>query len=161
MLRAAGVAARMDREGVLHSGLDLAFAGRTLRIDLQGLTGGRTVTVYGRTEVARDLYDALDAAGATIVHEAEDVALHDIDTDRPLDNLPQARRGGAAGRLFLAGDAAHIVPPTGAKGLNLAASDVHYLGRPLIAHFRDGDESGLTAYSRIALRRRGWMTVGC
>jgi p-hydroxybenzoate 3-monooxygenase len=68
-------------------------------------------------------------------------------------------------RLFLAGDAAHIVPPTGAKGLNLAASDVYYLSRALIAYFSSGDESGLDAYSQRALARvwkaerfSWWMT---
>jgi p-hydroxybenzoate 3-monooxygenase len=57
------------------------------------------------------------------------------------------------GRLFLAGDAAHIVPPTGAKGLNLAISDVFYLQRALIAHFRNGDDRYLDSYSDMALRR--------
>jgi p-hydroxybenzoate 3-monooxygenase len=57
------------------------------------------------------------------------------------------------GRLFLAGDAAHIVPPTGAKGLNLAISDVFYLQRALIAHFRHGDHRYLDGYSDMALRR--------
>jgi p-hydroxybenzoate 3-monooxygenase len=57
------------------------------------------------------------------------------------------------GRLFLAGDAAHIVPPTGAKGLNLAASDVAYLSDALIAHFRSGDDSLLDAYQAKALAR--------
>ncbi|MCC6379385.1 MAG: 4-hydroxybenzoate 3-monooxygenase [Burkholderiales bacterium] len=57
------------------------------------------------------------------------------------------------GRLFLAGDAAHIVPPTGAKGLNLAASDVHYLSRALEAHYRHGRDDLLEAYSRTALQR--------
>lgn len=57
------------------------------------------------------------------------------------------------GRLFLAGDAAHIVPPTGAKGLNLAASDVHYLSEALIAHYERQDESGLENYSKTALAR--------
>ena len=56
-------------------------------------------------------------------------------------------------RLYLAGDAAHIVPPTGAKGLNLAVSDVHYLSRGFIAHFNDDDESLLDSYSETALRR--------
>ena len=57
------------------------------------------------------------------------------------------------GRLFLAGDAAHIVPPTGAKGLNLAASDIHFLSRALIAYFKQGDKTGLEDYSRKALAR--------
>jgi p-hydroxybenzoate 3-monooxygenase len=69
------------------------------------------------------------------------------------------------GRLFLAGDAAHIVPPTGAKGLNLAASDIQYLASALIERYRSGDETGLEAYSARALARvwkaerfSWWMT---
>ncbi|MBX3619752.1 MAG: 4-hydroxybenzoate 3-monooxygenase [Rhizobacter sp.] len=62
------------------------------------------------------------------------------------------------GRLFLAGDAAHIVPPTGAKGLNLAASDVYYLAHGLIEHYRDKRDAGLDAYSGRALRRV-WKAV--
>lgn len=57
------------------------------------------------------------------------------------------------GRLFLAGDAAHIVPPTGAKGLNLAASDVAYLSNALIGYFKRGEESGLLGYEAKALAR--------
>lgn len=57
------------------------------------------------------------------------------------------------GNLFLAGDSAHIVPPTGAKGLNLAVSDVYYLSRGLAAHFNAGDDSGLEEYSQTALGR--------
>jgi p-hydroxybenzoate 3-monooxygenase len=71
----------------------------------------------------------------------------------------------AHGRLFLAGDAAHIVPPTGAKGLNLAASDVHYLSRALVARFKDNDDTllagyGATATARVwkAERFSWWMT---
>ncbi|MFN3630653.1 MAG: FAD-dependent monooxygenase, partial [Casimicrobiaceae bacterium] len=62
------------------------------------------------------------------------------------------------GRLFLCGDAAHIVPPTGAKGLNLAASDVAYLGRALSRYYREGDRRALAAYSETALRRV-WSSV--
>ncbi|MEL6647074.1 MAG: 4-hydroxybenzoate 3-monooxygenase [Pseudomonadota bacterium] len=61
------------------------------------------------------------------------------------------------GRLFLAGDAAHIVPPTGAKGLNTAAGDVHYLFRALMQHYADGDDQGLERYSETALKRV-WKT---
>ncbi len=57
------------------------------------------------------------------------------------------------GRLFLCGDAAHIVPPTGAKGLNLAVSDVYYLSRALTARYRDNDETQLARYSETALAR--------
>ncbi|MGP1255885.1 MAG: 4-hydroxybenzoate 3-monooxygenase [Kiloniellales bacterium] len=57
------------------------------------------------------------------------------------------------GRLFLCGDAAHIVPPTGAKGLNLAASDVHYLYEALVAYYSDGTQAGLDSYSAAALAR--------
>jgi len=70
------------------------------------------------------------------------------------------------GRLFLAGDAAHIVPPTGAKGLNLAASDVRYLFDALVEHYKDGSSAGLDAYSERALKRiwkaerfSWWMTT--
>jgi p-hydroxybenzoate 3-monooxygenase len=69
------------------------------------------------------------------------------------------------GRLFLAGDAAHIVPPTGAKGLNLAASDVHYLSSALVEFYQSGTSAGLDAYSDRALARvwqaerfSWWMT---
>ena len=70
------------------------------------------------------------------------------------------------GRLFLAGDAAHIVPPTGARGLNTAASDIHYLYHALVEHYLDRDDRGLDAYSDKALARvwKGqrfswWMTM--
>ena len=61
------------------------------------------------------------------------------------------------GRLFLVGDAAHIVPPTGAKGLNLAIADVHYLSEALVAHYREQDDSLLESYSATALDRV-WKT---
>src|SRR5204863_7127705 len=57
------------------------------------------------------------------------------------------------GRLLLAGDAGHIVPPTGAKGLNLAATDVKYLASALIEHYQDGSDAGLDTYSERCLRR--------
>jgi p-hydroxybenzoate 3-monooxygenase len=57
------------------------------------------------------------------------------------------------GRMFLAGDAAHIVPPTGAKGLNLAATDVKYLASALIEYFKEGSEAGIDHYSERCLRR--------
>jgi p-hydroxybenzoate 3-monooxygenase len=69
------------------------------------------------------------------------------------------------GRLFLAGDAAHIVPPTGARGLNSAASDIYYLYHAMIDHYKKGDDAGLEGYSEKALARvwkaqrfSWWMT---
>ena len=293
-LRRIDVGARLDREGQVHAGVNLAFGGRMERIDLEGLTGGKVVTVYGQTEVTRDLYEARDAMGGTIVDEAEDVMPHDLTTDTPSlsyrkgedrfriecdfvaacdgfhgvgrqslpagifktyekvypfgwlgilsrtkpanheliygnhergfvlcsmrserlsryyvqvsadeevgdwsderfwtelrkrlpDNVAGSIEQGASieksltplrsfvveplshGRLFLAGDAGHIVPPTGAKGLNLAASDVHYLSEGLIDYYRSGNECGLRDYSCKALRRiwkaerfSWWMTM--
>ncbi len=293
LMRRAEVAARMDRDGQVHTGVNIAYQEDRLRIDLAGLTGGKTVMVYGQTEVTRDLYAARDALGGVVIHEAESVTPHDLDSDQPYltftkdgaeerldcdfvigcdgyhgvsrrcipkdvlrtfervypfgwlgvlsqtppvnEELIYARhdsgfalcslRGprlsryyvqvkadespddwsdadfwqrlkttipadvaarlvtGRAieksvaplrsfvaeplrwGRLFLAGDAAHIVPPTGAKGLNLAASDIHYLSEALIAWYGAGDDSGLENYSQRALKRiwkaerfSWWMT---
>ena len=281
LLDEAGVGSRMHREGLVHGGFDLLFKGARHRIDMQALTGGRQVMVYGQTEVTRDLMDARAAAGLTTVYEASEVSVHDFDGERPRvryvsqgqqhelicdfiagcdgfhgvcrasvpagaitefekvypfgwlgvladvppvsheliyantergfalcsmrsatrsryyvqcpvsDSLsswsddafwaelrlrldPQARdqlvtgpsieksiaplRSFVAepmrfGRMFLAGDAAHIVPPTGAKGLNLAASDVKYLSTALIEHYRDKSAAGIDSYSERCLRR--------
>jgi p-hydroxybenzoate 3-monooxygenase len=294
LMREAQVAERMDREGEVHHGFDIAYAGSLHHVDLAGLTGGHTVMVYGQTEVTRNLYEARDRLGGTVIHEAEDVAPHGIETDAPfltyrlggethridcdfiigcdgfhgvsrsampvgvlktfervyrigwlgvlsptppvsdeliyanhergfalcslrsrvlsryyiqvaLDDgsdawpddrfweelkrrLPDKVSGrlvtGASieksiaplrsfvaepmrwGRLFLAGDAAHIVPPTGAKGLNTAASDIYYLYHALIDHYERGDDAGLDRYSERALARvwkaerfSWWMTT--
>ena len=284
LLNSVGVGARLQREGLVHGGVALGFGGTQHRIDLHKLTG-KHVTVYGQTEVTRDLMDARAGAGLTTVYEAENVALHDFDTDHPrvsytkdgvthevlcdfiagcdgyhgisrasvpadalrtyeriypfgwlgvLSDTPPVseeliyanhERGFALcsmrshtrsryyvqcslddkvenwsddafwdelrrrlapeaaetlvtgpsieksiaplrsfvaepmrfGRLFLAGDAAHIVPPTGAKGLNLAASDVHYLSRALI-EFYAGSQAGINNYSDTCLRRV-WKAV--
>ena len=280
VLRDAGVGERMDREGGVHDGTGIAWAGRgRLLIDTRKYAD-RPVMMYGQTQLTEDLYAARDATGGEIIDEAEDVALHDIEGDSPyvtyrkhdhtlrldceyiagcdgfhgisrhaipadvlrifekeypfgwlgimsetpplpvptychhergfalvskrkamlsrhyiqcpLDTdladwpddrfweelklrLPQDMaeqlvtgptieksiaplRSFVAepmqyGRLFLAGDAAHIVPPTGAKGLNLAISDVHYLSRGLIAHYDDNSDEFLERYSETALRR--------
>ena len=294
MLDEAGVSARLHAEGLVHAGIEISWAGGRQRVDLNGLTGGKNVIIYGQTEVTRDLMAARAASGATSVYNAEDVSVHDFDGDRPMvryrhggedheltcdfiagcdgfhgvcrPSVPTAAirtfereypfgwlgvlsdtppvsdeliyvshaRGFALcsmrshtrsryylqcslserveqwpdelfwaelkrrldpraaadlvtgpsieksiaplrsfvaepmrfGRLFLAGDAAHIVPPTGAKGLNLAASDVRYLFDGLVDHYRDGRSSGLDAYSERALKRvwkaerfSWWMTT--
>jgi p-hydroxybenzoate 3-monooxygenase len=285
LIEEAGAADRLHREGLVHDGIEIAFEGSRRRIDFKALTG-RTVTVYGQTEVTRDLMEARAAIGAPTVYEALDVALFDLESERPVvryrkdgedceigcdyvagcdgahgvgrRSIPERalrtyervypfgwlgvlvdqppisheliyvnhRRGFALcsmrsttrsryylqcrldehvedwpdekfweeltrrldpviaknlrtgesieksvaplrsfvaepmrhGRLFLAGDAAHIVPPTGAKGLNLAASDVAYLSRALIRRYETGSSDGLDAYPQKALARV-WKAV--
>lgn len=294
ILRAAKVGERMDVEGQIHHGFDISNNGERMHIDLDGLTGGKTVMVYGQTEVTRDLYEARRKMDGKVINEAKDVALHDLKTDAPyvtytkdgqsyridcdyvagcdgfhgvsrqsipldvrreyervypfgwlgilsetppvseeliycrhdrgfalcsmrnpmlsryyiqcsLDDKPEDWSDEAFweelkkrmpedaanklvtgpsieksiaplrsfvseplsyGRLFLAGDAGHIVPPTGAKGLNLAASDIHYLSEAFTAFYASGDEVPLSKYSETALKRiwkamrfSWWMTT--
>ena len=286
LLRTAGVGERMDREGLVHGGFHLAFAGRMEYIDMQKLTGGSSVMVYGQTEVTRDLIETRLSDGGIIEFEAPAVAIeyfldgkpriiyekngqhrelgcdfvagcdgyHGISrksagqdnlreferiypfgwlgilsdvppVDRELiytnhergfalcsmrshtrsrfyiqcdltdhvdnwtddafwDELRRRLPESAAqklvtgprlemsiaplrsfvaepmrfGSLLLAGDAAHIVPPTGAKGLNLAASDIHYLSRALIAYYGEKRTDLLDRYSDTCLRRV-WKAV--
>jgi p-hydroxybenzoate 3-monooxygenase len=282
MLDECGLGARMHREGLAHHGIELLFKGARHRIDLNGLTGGKSVMVYGQTEVTHDLMDARKAEGLATVYETGDsVSLHGFDGSSPkvryvkdgktheiecdfiagcdgyhgasrasvpagalktytkdypfgwlgiLADVPpvsheliyaNTERGFALcsmrsptrsryyvqvplqekveawsddafwvelrkrldvearehlvtgpsieksiaplrsfvaepmrfGRLFLAGDAAHIVPPTGAKGLNLAATDVKYLSAAFIEHYRHNSDSGIDDYSRKCLGR--------
>ena len=280
LLREVGVSARMDREGLVHDGFSLAFAGRRERIDMHDLTGSG-VMIYGQTEVTRDLIQARLEAGGVIEFDAPVLAVEDYSSSRPRivyekegirhellcdfvagcdgyhgvarKSVPQDRltlfektypfgwlgilsdvppvdeeliyashtRGFALcsmrsptrsryyvqcklddhvdnwsddafwdelrrrlpdetaqtlitgprlemsiaplrsfvaepmrfGNLFLAGDAAHIVPPTGAKGLNLAASDVYYLSRALTSFYAERRTDLLDRYSETALRR--------
>ena len=292
LLRKAGAGERMDREGFIHGGTLLAAEGRKFRIDFDGLIG-KSVMVYGQTEVTRDLYDARDRMDGKIIHDVDGTTIHSADTDTPYvtfvkdgteqrvdcewvagcdgfhgvsrktipdsvlrqyekvypfgwlgilsetppvddeliyanhergfalcsmrnanlsryyiqapvddplekwsddafwDELRRRLPAEAAdrmvtgpsieksiaplrsfiaepmrwGRLFLVGDAAHIVPPTGAKGLNLAASDVHYLSNALIRFYVENDFDGIESYSANALARvwkasrfSWWMT---
>lgn len=292
LLDEVGVSERLHHDGLVHHGIELAFGGARHRIDMTKATG-KTVTVYGQTEVTRDLMDARVAAGLTTIYDADNVSLHDFDGDQPrvryvkdgvthevacdfiagcdgfhgvsrqsvsqdalklfervypfgwlgllsetppvspeliynnhergfalcsmrsshrsryylqcalddhIDNWsddrfwdelkrrldPEAVDHLVTGpsieksiaplrsfvaepmrfvRLFLAGDAAHIVPPTGAKGLNLAASDVHYLSTALREFYAEKSHAGIDDYSRRALGRvwkaerfSWWMT---
>jgi p-hydroxybenzoate 3-monooxygenase len=285
LLDELGIAARLHREGLVHDGVEFAFGGARHRIDMKQATG-KVVTIYGQTEVTRDLMEARDRCGLTTVYEAEDVRPHDFDTDHPrvtyvkdgisheiacdfiagcdgfhgvsrasvkpsaietfervypfgwlgilsdtppvsheliytnhargfalctmrtmqrsryylqcplddhvdqwpderfwdelkrrldqkaVDNLvtgPSIEKSIAPlrsfvaepmrfGRMFLAGDAAHIVPPTGAKGLNLAASDVHYLSQGLREYYDEKSSAGIDGYSERALARV-WKAV--
>lgn len=279
-LREAGVADRLDREGLVHDGFELAFDGNRHRICLNDLTG-KSVTVYGQTEVTRDLIEARLAAGGEIVFEASNVTPVDVTSSRPkvhydhdghdheiscdfiagcdgfhgisrqtipedmrrdfkrvypfgwlgvLADVPPvadeliyasgdrgfalcSMRSGSRsryyiqcsmdeevgdwsdeafwdelalrigpetaanlvrgpsieksiaplrsyvcepmryGNLLLAGDAAHIVPPTGAKGLNLAIADVRLLHRALESRYQKNSSDALDAYSATALTR--------
>jgi 2-polyprenyl-6-methoxyphenol hydroxylase-like FAD-dependent oxidoreductase len=83
LLDEAGVGKRMHAEGLVHGGFDMLYAGQRHRIDLNGLTGGKNVMVYGQTEVTRDLMDARQAAGLPTVYEAGNVQVHDYDTTHP------------------------------------------------------------------------------
>ncbi|NYS62101.1 4-hydroxybenzoate 3-monooxygenase [Vreelandella salicampi] len=294
LLREAGVDQRMDEEGEVHDGVELAVENRRVRVDLAGLTGGKTVMVYGQTEVTRDLMEARDAIGATTIYETDNVQPHDLKSDHPyvtfekdgethrldcdyiagcdgfhgisrksipeghikefekvypfgwlglLSDTPpvadeliyaQHERGFALcsmrsrtrsryyiqvaldekvedwsderfwdelkrripdevaaklvtgpsieksiaplrsfvvepmqyGNLFLVGDAAHIVPPTGAKGLNLAASDVNTLYRLMVKVYQEGRTDLIANYSQTCLKRiwkaerfSWWMTT--
>ena len=279
-LEDAGVADRLHREGLPHEGFDLAFDGDRHRIDIKALTG-KTVTVYGQTEVTKDLFARRTAEGQVFFFDVADVALSDLKSATPcvhfshqgapvtiacdyiagcdgfhgvsrqaipadvlktfervypfgwlgimVDRPPVSHeliyanhaRGFALasmrsetrsryyvqcdvtddvanwsddrfweelalrlgpeaaanlktgpafeksiaplrsfvaepmryGALFLAGDAAHIVPPTGAKGLNLAVADIRILSRALIAHYRDGNDHHIDTYSETVLKR--------
>ena len=281
LLREAGVAQRMDSEGLVHHGVEFIFDGKRIPVALSELTGGKRVMVYGQTEVTRDLMQARSDCGAPTIYGVQQVDIHDAKSDRPfvtfekegekcriecdfiagcdgfhgvsrqsiprdvireyesiwpfgwlglladtppvnpeliyahhergfvlcsqrsltrsryylqvplseqVDSWSDERFWGELkrrlpdelamklvtghsleksiaplrsyvvepmqyGKLFLVGDAAHIVPPTGAKGLNLAASDVHYLWRILTQYYQHGRNDLLATYSRLALNR--------
>ena len=102
MLRAAGVGDRLDRLGQPHRGTLIAAEDRSFRIDFEALTG-QTVTVYGQTEVTRDLYEARDALGGTILHEVEGTAIEGADTDAPAITLRHRGRDLRIACDFVAG----------------------------------------------------------
>src|SRR5690606_32228962 len=83
LLREAGVSERMESEGIEHDGFEMALDGRRVRIDLKRLTSGKSVMVYGQTEVTRDLMAARAASGLTTLYEVPDVALHELKGESP------------------------------------------------------------------------------
>lgn len=103
-----GLDARLKREGIVEAGFNLAADDRLVRIDITKLTG-RHVTVYGQTELTRDLMDAASARGLTVIYEAADVALHDLESDAPFVTYVQ---GGETRRI----DAAFIAGCDGSHG---------------------------------------------
>ena len=83
LLDEAGVGQRMHQEGLVHGGFDLLFKGERHRIDMNKLTGGKNVMVYGQTELTRDLMDARRDLGLPTVYEANNVQVHDFETAKP------------------------------------------------------------------------------
>ena len=103
LLREHGLAERLDREGLVHHGIELRFDRRAHRIPLSDLADGRAITIYGQQEVVKDLIAARLAAGGPIEFEVTDVTLSGIDSDRP---TVRYRQGGAEHELvcdFIAG----------------------------------------------------------
>src|SRR5918912_3145276 len=83
LLNETGVGDRMNREGMVHHGIELRFGGQGHRIDMYELTGGRAITVYGQHEVVKDLIAARLDAGGQILFEAEAVSVHDLESQKP------------------------------------------------------------------------------
>lgn len=102
MLRSAGVGARMDAEGFVHDGTIITAHGTTVHIDFKRLTG-KSVMIYGQTEVTHDLYDALDRIGAPVLHEVDNVQIHDADSDAPHVIFEQGGRSQRIDCDFIAG----------------------------------------------------------
>ncbi|MEM7021636.1 MAG: 4-hydroxybenzoate 3-monooxygenase [Pseudomonadota bacterium] len=101
-LRAAGLGSRVANEGLVHGGFDLAANGRTFRIAIDELTG-KQVTVYGQTEVTKDLMEAHEVARTEMHHEASDVTLHDLESDAPSVTFTKAGESFRIEADFIAG----------------------------------------------------------
>ena len=97
LMREAQCGERMDREGEIHKGFHIAHDGALDHVDLHKYSGGNSVMVYGQTELTRDLYEARDRLGGNVVHNAEDVALHDLKSDAPYVTY---RNGDSVQRVF-------------------------------------------------------------
>ena len=83
VFRDVGLTERLEREGLVHHGIELRFLGRGHRIPLSELTGGRTITIYGQNRVVEDLIAARRDAGGTLLYAVSDVSLHDLESERP------------------------------------------------------------------------------
>ena len=119
-LEEANVAGRLHREGLVHEGIEIAARGERHRIDFKALVG-KSVVVYGQTEVTRDLMDARRAAGAKTVYEAEDVSLHGFDGERP---TVRYRHDGATREIG-------VSPPGEIVVGNAAGVEASWRGKPL------------------------------
>lgn len=95
LLREAGVAQRMDSEGLVHHGVEFIFDGKRIPVALSELTGGKSVMVYGQTEVTRDLMQARNDCGAPTIYGVQQVEIHDAKSDRPSVTFEKGRRSAA------------------------------------------------------------------
>ena len=102
LMREAGISERMEREGDMHDGTMISYGDEMFRIDFKKHTG-REVLVYGQTEITRDLYDAREEAGGTILFETENVVLHDVESDRPFVSYDVQSEAGRIDCDFIAG----------------------------------------------------------
>src|SRR5437016_5701794 len=150
LLVETGVGERMQREGMFHNGVYFAFAGALHYINFRELVG-KGVTIYGQQEVIKDLLARLyvQCPPDDDIENWPDTRIWQelharLGGTRPLAEGTMLQKGITTmrsfvlepmqyGRLFLAGDSAHIQPPTGAKGMNLALADVKVLSRALVA----------------------------
>ena len=105
-----GCGERMHREGLVHDGIEFCFDGARHRIDLKGLTSGKSVMIYGQTEVTADLMDAREAVGAVTVYEASEVSLHGFDGDRPTVSPTSSRAISSADATVSMASAARAFP---------------------------------------------------
>jgi p-hydroxybenzoate 3-monooxygenase len=118
-LREAGVSERMTVDGFVHEGVSLAFGGRRFRVDFQGLAG-RTVIIYGQTEVQKDLFDARDDRGGMVLDEVDEVELHDLESEAPYVTFVRAGERQRIDCTFVAGcDGSH-----GVSGAHMPADRV-------------------------------------
>ena len=102
LMREAGISERMEREGLAHDGTLIAYGDEMFRIDFKK-HAGQEVIVYGQTELTRDLYDAREAAGGTIIFETDSVVLHDVETQSPYVTYENADGAGRIDCDFIAG----------------------------------------------------------
>ena len=173
ILRSAGLADRLDVEGQVHDSVKVAWRGeQMMSMDFERLAGKPMLSRYyvqcpldDTVENWSDDRFWTELLGRIPASQAEQIV-----TGPSIEKSITPLRSHVVepmqhGRLFLAGDAAHIVPPTGAKGLNLAIADVHYLSKALAEHY-SGQPERLESYSATALRRvwssvrfSWWLTV--
>src|SRR6202451_700142 len=149
LLKATGVGYRLTRLGLTHHGIGLRFGGRRPRLDLSGVTGGSTVTIYAQHEVIKDLIAARLAAGGQIVFEAGDVSVHDFDGPAPKIRYRKDCEAGELSCDFIAGcDGFHgICRPSIADGILTTYDRVYpfaWLG--ILAEARPSSDELIYAY---------------